>query len=119
MKKRDSKSLEAVSAKAATLLPASEYLVDRHDIAMGADYLRVRVSASWHPGGDAVLVKVVFEASDEQAERLRERFEDEVVADDIDSGIGEVFEAAWSEVYPDGESVSIGRTTATVKSVKQ
>lgn len=111
--------LDQVADKAASLLPSSEYLVDRHDITCPDSYLRLSVSASWIPKYDSVEVKVVFEATAEQAESLQSCLDDESTADDIDSGIGEAFEEAFAEVYPDAEGVGIGSTSAKVKIVKK
>jgi hypothetical protein len=120
MKKNSDKyPLEQVSTKAAAFLTASEYLVDRHDINLGNDYLRLTVSSAWFPDDESVNVKVVFEANEDQQPALKSSLEDEDTWDDIDSGIGEAFEEAFSEIYPDAGGVSIGKTSAKVKIVKK
>ena len=111
--------LEQVAAKIASLLPSSEYLVDRHDITCPESYLRLQITASWIPLYDSVEIKVVFEATAEQAVSLKSDLADESTADDIDSGVGETFEEAFAEVYPDADGVGIGRTSAKVKIVKK
>jgi hypothetical protein len=111
--------LEQVSAKTAMLLPNSEYLVDRHDITSPSSYLRLSVSASWIPQYESVKITVVFEATAEQAVSLKSYLDDESTADDIDSGVGEAFEEAFAEVYPDSVGVGIGSTSAKVKIVKK
>ena len=111
--------LEEVAAKTASLLPSSEYLVERHDITCPDRYLRLLVSASWIPKYDSVKIKVVFEATAEQADSLKSDLEDESTADDIDSGVGEAFEEAFAEIYPDSDGVGIGGTSAKVKIVKK
>ena len=111
--------LEQVSAKTAILLLNSEYLAERHDITSPESYLRLSVSASWDPIYESAIVKVVFEATAEQAVSMKSDIEDVDILDDIDSGIGEAFEAAFSEAYPDADGVEIGGTSAKVKIVKK
>ena len=111
--------LEQVAAKTATLLPSSEYLVERHDITCPGSYLRLSVSASWIPKYDSVKIKIVFEATAEQAVSLKSYLDDESTADDIDSGVGEAFEEAFAKVYPDSDGVGIGSTSVKVKIVKK
>jgi hypothetical protein len=111
--------LDKVSLLAAEMLPSSEYLLERHDIKSGDDYLRLLVSASWIPEYGSVRVNLTFEGTSEQAPRMKALLSDESCFDDIDSGVGEAFEAAFSQVYPDADRVSIGRTTAKFKAVKK
>ena len=119
MKNSEKYPLEQISQKAAVLLTTSEYLVDRHYINLGDDYIRLTISASWFPDDESVNIKVVFEANEDQHSALKSSLEDEDTWDDIDSGIGEAFEEAFSEIYPDAGGVSIGKTSAKVKIVKK
>jgi hypothetical protein len=111
--------LEKVSLLAAAMLPSSEYLLDRHDIKSDDDYLRISVTASWIPEYSSAQVNVVFEGTADQAARMKSLLADETCLDDIDSGLGEAFEEAFSQVYPDADGVGIGRTSAKFKTVKK
>jgi hypothetical protein len=110
--------LEKVAEATAILLPSNEYLVDNYDITSPDSYLRLSVSASWDAKYNGAVIKVIFEATAAQSVNLKSHLEDEGTADDIDSGIGDTFNAAFSEVYPDAESPEICRTSTKVKIVK-
>ncbi len=77
-----------------------EYLVDRLELLSPRDYLSLRVEAHWDAEYGSAKVSVTFHVTKQQNKDLKYLFEDEDKLDDLDSGIGEAFEAALREVYP-------------------
>jgi hypothetical protein len=82
------------------LLPTNEYLVDRHSICLGNEYQALSVKAKWLPDYGSISVQVTFKATPEKLDSLRALLDDEGVIDDIDSGVGELFEEALRREYP-------------------
>jgi len=92
--------LVVVLQKAGELLTESEYLVDRLDIVSLRDYLDIRLTGDWNSEFGTAVVKVTFVCNKKQAKDLNCLLNDEDKADDLDSGVGEAFEAAIVQVYP-------------------
>ena len=92
--------LVEVFKKTGELLSQSEYLVDRLEIVQPRDFLNIRITGDWNSEFGTAVVKVIFICNKEQAKDLRYLLDDEDKADDLDSGVGEAFEAAIVQVYP-------------------
>lgn len=90
--------LQEVCIASVPLLMNSEFLVDRLEVLSPRDYLSLTVEAHWK--AENAIVTVTFEVTKGQNEDLNTRLEDESSRDDLDSGIGEAFEAALRQVYP-------------------
>lgn len=99
-KSKTSLSLDHASSFVAENLPNSEYLVERHSIVKGEDFSEVLVTAQWLLEYGTISVDVVFSVSKGQADGMQNYLDDDEIKDDIDSGIGELFEEALREQYP-------------------
>lgn len=82
------------------LLVESEYMVDRLDITRPTDYLELRIGGDWSVESGTAIIKVTFVCDKTQSKALKELLSDDDKADDLDSGIGEAFEAAIAQIYP-------------------
>lgn len=108
--------LDQVLKKAGELLTQSEYLVDRLDIIRPKDYLDIRMTGDWDSEFGTAVVKVIFVCDKKQAKDLKYLLDDEDKADDLDSGVGEAFEAAIAEVYPKKKwNYCVGKTEWAVE----
>ena len=92
--------LDEVLKKSGELLAESEYLIDRLDICQPRDFISLRMSGKCDAEYGTALLKVTFLCSKKQAKALKELLGDESKADDLDSGVGEVFTEAISKAYP-------------------
>jgi len=100
MKPKISLSLEQACAFLQKHLPSSEYLIERHSIIKGETYTDLSVSAKWLAEYETISVDVKFLVTAAQKKEMQPYLDDENYRDDIDSGIGELFEQALKEQYP-------------------
>ncbi len=111
--------LDAVCTAVAGGLPNNEYLIDRHSIVKGEDYSDISVTAKWLPEYETISVELIFFVSADQKEGMQSYIDDDDVRDDIDSGVGELFENILQAQFPDFDwSYPIGEVKIKCKKVK-
>jgi hypothetical protein len=98
---KHSLSLEDACTEVGSLLPNSDYLIDRHSINIGEDYTAISVRAMWLLEYDTISIEVVFHVTPEQEESMTGQIEDDEIRDDIDSAIGELMESCLRSKYPE------------------
>jgi hypothetical protein len=118
-KPRASLPLDSASAFVVENLPNSEYLIERHSIAKGEDFSDISVTAKWLPEYETISVEVLFHVTGDQKDGMQNYIDDDDVKDDIDSGIGELFEQALRDQYPSYDwSCPIGEIKIKCKKTK-
>ncbi len=119
-KTKTSLPLDAVCMVVAESLPSNEYLIDRHSIVKGEDYSDISVIAKWSSEYETISVELVFLVSADQKEGMQSYIDDDDVRDDIDSGVGELFENALQAQFPGYDwSFPIGEVKIECKKVKR
>jgi hypothetical protein len=111
--------LDSVCEAVASELPESEYLVERHSIIKGESYVNIIVNAKWLTSYETIGIEVIFQVNSDQSLAMKAYIDDENIVDDIDSGVGELFESALHKKYPDYDwSYPIGKISIKCKKVK-
>lgn len=118
-KPKTSLSLDNVCEYVAAKIPTNEYLTERHSIFKGDDYTEVSVAAKWLAEYETISVQVVFLVRAEQYESMQGHIDDDGTNDDIDSGVGELFEKALRDQFPSYDwSYPIGEVLIKCKKIK-
>jgi hypothetical protein len=116
---KTSVSLESACSLASEKLAKSEFLIDRHAINKGNDYIDILISAKWVPKFSTISIEVLFLVSSSQKDSMQSNIDDEGIKDDIDSGAGEAFEDALRTLHPKFDwSYTVGEVKIKCKKVK-
>ena len=100
-------------------LPTSEYLTERHSIFKGEDYVDISVAANWLSEYETISVEVEFSVQAAQHESMQAHIHNDDTKDDIDSGIGELFENALQDEFPSYDwSYPIGEILIKCRKIK-